>query len=118
MQADVWAREFMTVKLAEFAKGHGHSYLEVLRKRSMGLALAALILHEVTPQYGGNCDYFSIKTRLTTLLHNTPLPEDDHFWCFAASLLVGVFRQRHITFSPSPMTARALAEHLLDKLPD
>jgi hypothetical protein len=84
----------------------------------MGLALAALILHGVTPQHGGNCDYFSIKTRLTTLLHNTPLSDDDHFWCFAASLLVGIFRQQHLAFSPPPMTARALAEHLLIELPD
>lgn len=118
LQADVWAREFMTAKLADYAKDHGHNYQEVLRKRSMGLALAALILHEITPQHGGNCDYFSIKTRLTALLHNTPLPDDDHFWCFAASLLIGIFRQRHIAFSPPPMTARALAEHLLDQLPD
>lgn len=118
LQADVWAREFMTVKLSEYAKVHDHNYHEVLRKRSMGLALAALILHEVTPQHGGNCDYFSIKTRLTTLLHNTPLPDNDHFWRFAASLLVGVFRQQHLTFASPPMAARTLAEHLLKQLPD
>ncbi|MGV2978324.1 hypothetical protein AB1P65_22965 [Roseibium alexandrii] len=118
LQADVWAREFMTAKLDDYAKVHCHDYLEVLRKRSMGFALAALILHEVTPQHGGNCDYFSIKTSLTTLLHNTPLSDDDHFWCFAASLLVGIFRQRHLAFSPPPMAARALAEHLLNELPD
>jgi hypothetical protein len=118
LQADVWAREFMTVKLGDYATAHGHNYHEVLSKRSMGLALAALILHVITPQHGGNCDYFSIKTRLTTLLHNTPLSDDDHFWCFAASLLVGIFRQRHLAFSPPPMAARALAEHLLNELPD
>ncbi|MCA0422865.1 MAG: peptidase U49, Lit peptidase [Proteobacteria bacterium] len=118
LQADVWAREFMTVKLGDYAKAHGHNYQEVLSKRSMGLALAALILHEITPQHGGNFDYFSIKTRLTTLLYNTPLSDDDHFWRFAASLLVGIFRQRHLAFSPPPMAARALAEHLLNELPD
>ena len=100
------------------SKVHGHNYHEVLRKRSMGLALAALILHEITPQHGGNCDYFSIKTRLTTLLSNTPLPKDDYFWCFAASLIIGIFRQRHLPFEVLPMTAQALAEKLLGQLPD
>jgi hypothetical protein len=118
LQADVWAREFMTAKLADYANVHGHKYHEVLRKRSMGLALAALILHEVTPQHDGNCHYFSIKTRLAALLQNTPLPDNDHFWRFAASLLVGIFRQRHLAFSLPPMAARALAEHLLNELPD
>lgn len=118
LQADVWAREFMTAKLADYAEVHGHNYHEVLRKRSMGLALAALILHEITPRHGGNCEYFSIKIRLTTLLHNTPLPDNDNFWRFAASILVGIFRKKHLAFSPPPMAARALAEHLLNKLPD
>jgi Peptidase U49 len=118
LQADVWAREFMTVKLAQYAKTHNHNYHEVLRKRSMGLALAALILHEITPLHGGNCDYFSIKTRLATLLGNTPLPDDDHFWIFATSLIVGVFRQRHLAFELSSTSPRALAIQLLGQLPD
>jgi hypothetical protein len=118
LQCDVWAREFMTVKLASYASDNGHNYYEVLRKRSMGLALAALILHEITPKYGFNPHYFSIKTRLTTLLRDTQLPEDDHFWCFAASLLVGIFRREHHSFAPPSMPARLLAENLLDLLPE
>jgi hypothetical protein len=42
MACDVWAREFMTVKLAAYAQDHAHRYREVLRKRLMGFALAAL----------------------------------------------------------------------------
>lgn len=118
LQCDVWAREFMTVKLARYVTGNGHNYHEVLRKRSMGLALAALILHEVTPKYGFNPHYFSIKTRLTTLLRDTKLPDNDHFWLFAASLLIGIFRREHHAFAPPPMPARLLAEHLLDLLPE
>lgn len=118
LQADVWARDFMTAKLESYAKANGHDYHQVLRKRSMGLAIAALILHEITPQHGGNCDYFSIKTRLSTLLDNTPLPEDDHFWVFAASLLLGIFRQRHLALPAEPMSSRSLAETLLELLPE
>lgn len=120
LACDVWAREFMTAKAAEYAQANGHQYVEVLRKRAMGLALAALVLHEITPldHHGGNCDYFSIKTRLVSLLQATPLPDDDPFWLFAASLLLGIYRQKHIRIDPAPMSARSLAEYLLDQLPD
>ena len=118
LQCDVWAREFMTAKLASYASDNGHDYHEVLGKRSMGLALAALILHEITPKYGFNPHYFSIKTRLTTLLRNTRLPDESHFWAFLASLLVGVFRREHHAFALPPLPARLLAEELLDLLPE
>lgn len=118
LQCDVWAREFMTAKLAGYARDNGHKYHEVLRKRSMGLALAALILHEVTPRHGINPHYFSIKTRLTTLLRDTKLPDNDHFWLFTASLLVGIFRREHLAFAPPTMPSRLLAEHLLDQMPE
>ena len=49
LACDVWAREFMTVNVAKYTTQHGHSYTEVLRKRSMGFALAALVLHDITP---------------------------------------------------------------------
>lgn len=118
LQCDVWAREFMTAKLEAYARDHKHDYHEVLRKRSMGLALAALILHEITPKHGLNPFYFSIKTRLMTLLAETKLPDNDHFWHFVATLLVGIFRREHHAFAPPPMSARQLADHLLDLLPD
>lgn len=118
LQCDVWAREFMTAKLEGYALNHKHGYHEVLRKRSMGLALAALILHEITPKHGINPHYFSIKTRLTTLLAETKLPDNDHFWRFVAALLVGIFRREHHAFAPPPMAARQLADHLLVLLPD
>lgn len=118
LQCDVWAREFMTAKLEGYARGHSHDYHEVLRKRSMGLALAALILHEITPKHGFNPHYFSIKTRLSTLVAETKLPDDDHFWRFVATLLIGIFRREHHAFSPPSMSARLLAEHLLDMLPE
>jgi hypothetical protein len=37
--------------------------------------------------------YFSVADRLRAILDNTPLPGDDHFWVFAASLPIGTFRQ-------------------------
>ena len=96
LACDVWAREFMTVKLASFARKNGHKFEEVLRKRSMGFAITALVLHEITPiwDHGGNSAYFSVADRMETILNHTPLPSNDHFWIFAASLLIGIYRQR------------------------
>ena len=49
---DTWAREFMTTGLAAYATAHGHSYAQVHQKRAMGIALAAVIIHAMTPTHG------------------------------------------------------------------
>jgi len=118
MACDIWAREFMTVKLGAYARAHNHDYHEVLRLRSMGLAIAALILHEITPvlDHGGNREYFGVAERLRTLLDNTPLPPHDYFWIFAASLLIGIFRQKGIEIDAPAMSAVDLARHLIGGL--
>jgi hypothetical protein len=48
----------------------------------MGFALAALVLHEITPSWdhGGSQEYFSVATRLQAILDNTPLDENDELW--------------------------------------
>lgn len=118
LACDVWAREFMTANIASYARDNGPGYHEVLRKRSMAFALAALILHEITPvwDHGGNAAYFSVATRLQTILTNTPLPDNDHFWIFAASLLIGIFRQNQRALDAPPLQAKELTNHLLAKL--
>ncbi|MEX0916171.1 MAG: phage exclusion protein Lit family protein [Wenzhouxiangellaceae bacterium] len=118
LACDIWARDFMTAKLAAYAQDHGHDYHEVLRKRSMGFALAALILHEITPvwDHGGSDAYFSVATCMQTILDNTPLPDNDHFWVLAASLLIGIFRQKGQPISAQPVEPRLLTRHLLKGL--
>ena len=118
LSCDVWAREFMTAKLEAYGERHSHSYQEVLRKRSMGLVLASLILHEITPFYehGGSYAYFSVGDRLRAILSSTNLPDNDHFWRFAASVLVGIYRQKRMPIESGPKSAKLLAEHLLSKL--
>lgn len=118
MACDVWAREFMTANLAAYGTQYGHDYAAVLRKRSMGLALSALIIYEITPSlyHGGSRTYFSTRDRLQAILDNTQLPDTDHFWIFAASLLVGIHRQRGGLVDPPTMQPKALALHLLEVL--
>ena len=115
LACDVWAREFITAKVAAYAASKGFSYTDVMLRRSMSFVLAALILHEITPvwEHGGNGDYFSVATRMETIRKNTPLPPDSHFWNFAAAVLIGMCRQKHILFDPPPMNARALTDYLI-----
>tara|TARA_R110002110_G_scaffold415337_1_gene649275 strand:- start:6445 stop:7368 length:924 start_codon:yes stop_codon:yes gene_type:complete len=118
LSCDVWAREFMTAKLDAYGERHSHSYQEVLRKRSMGLVLASLILHEITPFYehGGSYAYFSVGDRLRAILSSTNLADNDHFWRFAASVLVGIYRRKRMPIDTEPMSAKLLADHLLSGL--
>ncbi len=118
LACDVWAREFMTSKLAGYANDNDHDYSQVLRKRSMGLALAVLILHEITPiwDHGGNQLYFSVADRMQAILDNTPLPKNDYFWVFVASLLIGIVRQKDIQIDAPSMSAYELARYLIAKL--
>ena len=115
---DVLARDFMTAKLQAYAKVNGHDYHEVLRKRSMAFGLTALVLHEITPYWGhgGNQQYFSVATRMGAILDNTPLPDNDHFWTLTASLLTGIFRQRHSLIDAPSMSAKALTKYLIERL--
>lgn len=118
LACDQWARNFITANAGEYAKKHSRSCESVLRKRSMGFALAALVLHDITPvwAHGGTAEYFSLADRLKALLGNTPLPDHDHLWIFTASLLLGVFRQKGDALSQSGMSPRKLCECLLARL--
>ena len=118
MACDEWARSFMLEELKHYAEKHGKEYQDVLRIRSMGLALAALTLHDITPEleHGGNQEYPPLADRLRTILCKTALAENDHFWVLASSLLLGIFRQRHLSVDVEPMNAKELTATLLAKL--
>ena len=115
---DVWARGFLTEKLASYASKHAHQYGEVLLKRSMGMALGAFIVYAITPAHGhwGTADYPPIADRIQALIGGTKLPDESHFWLFASSLLVGIMRRNHRPLDVVPASSKALAEELIDRL--
>ncbi len=113
---DAWARDFL---LASVTDTSSVDLVRVLRKRAMAIAVGGLILYEITPEWdrGGCRDYFSIATRLRTLLRATKLPDDDPFWIFLAALLVGVCRRGGIPIDTPPLSPKGLAGALTEKLP-
>ncbi len=115
---DVWAREFLTAKLAKYANEYGHDFDEVRAKRAAAIALAAIIVYIITPVSGhwGTSDYPPISNRLDALIQNFSLPPNSYFWLWTACLLTGVLRGAHRSVEIKGKSARDLVIALLDEL--
>jgi Peptidase U49 len=115
---DVWARTFLTEKHAIYAQAAGYDARSVLTKRSMAMALGALILYEITPEQSrrGGANYPHIANRIQSLIGGTQLADDSNFWLFASCLLVGVIRQSHRSLQIVPSSGRMLVEQLIQEV--
>lgn len=118
LTCDVWARDFMTAKLAAYARTHGHTYEEVGQKRAMALALAATVIHAITPTAAqwGNSEYPPLSDRIQAIVAGFNLPPGSWFWFFAACLLVGIMRQEHRPLDITGGTPQAIAEALIARV--
>jgi hypothetical protein len=119
LQCDTWAREFMTAKVADYARVHNHDYSQVLNKRAAAMALGSLVLHEITPiaAHGGiPFDYPPLGTRISAISSNVMLPESAAYWIYAACLLVGAFRRQNRTLDITTNSPRKLVETLIAQL--
>jgi hypothetical protein len=112
---DAYARDFMTSGLAAYAAKHGHSFTQVLQKRASGIAVAAAIIHIITPTHAhwGNRQYPPIAARLTALIGGYPLRDDSPFWTFTACLLIALLRQDNRGLSIAARSDREMVEMLL-----
>lgn len=115
---DNWAREYMTSGLAAYAKEHGHNYAQVQQKRAMGIALAAVIIHAMTPAHAhwGNRQYPPIAERLTAMISGYNLPAGSPFWPFTACLLIALMRQENRPLDNVAHSNQEMVEMLLDRL--
>lgn len=112
---DVWARGFLTDKLAAYAKAHRHDYQSVLTKRAMAIALSAVVVHTITPSavHWGNAQYPPMADRIEALIGNVKLSDGAPFWIFTACLLIGLMRQAHRPLDFVPRSPRHIVEELL-----
>ena len=115
LACDVWARDFMTAKLAAFAQAQGHSYKAVSQKRAMGLALAATIIHAITPTAAqwGNSQYPPLSQRIEAIVAGFNLSPHSPFWLLTACLLTAVMRQERRPLDVVGQTAQEVAEALI-----
>lgn len=115
---DTWARDFMTSGLAAYAKDNGHSYAQVHQKRAMGIALAAVIIHAMTPTHAhwGNRQYPPIADRLTAMISGYNLSAGSSFWLFTGCLLIALMRQENRPLDIVANTNQEMVETLIDRL--
>lgn len=115
---DVWARSFLTDKVGSYAQSVGQAFSRVLDKRSMGIALGAMILHEITPESArwGTAEYPPMTTRIQAMISGSTLAKESHFWLFTACLLVGMFRQAHRQLPMYAPSTHELVEQLITDL--
>ena len=115
---DTYARTFMTSELAAYAKVHGHDFAQVQNKRAMGITLAAVVVHAMTPPHArwGNCEYPPITERLTAMIRGYTLPADSSFWAFTACALIALMRQENLPLDIVAYSNKEMVEMLLDRL--
>jgi hypothetical protein len=114
---DTWAREFMTSGIATYSRASGHTFSEILQKRAMGIALAAVIVHAITPAqvHWGNRQYPPMADRLTVMMGDFTLPDSSRFWDFTACMLIALMRQENRPLDFVANSSRAMVEVLLDR---
>jgi len=118
MACDTWARSTMTSNLAEYARQQNHTFAQVEQKRAMGIALAAIVVHAMTPMHArwGNEEYPPIADRLRAMINGYNLPEGSSFWLFTACLLIAIMRQEGRSLDFVAVSNKEVVETLLDKL--
>lgn len=118
MACDTWARDFMTSGIAAYARDNGHTYAEVAQKRAMGIALAAVIIHAMTPlnAHWGSDDYPPIGERLMAMIDGYNLSEGSPFWVFTGCLLIALMRQDYRPLNVTAASSKEMVVALLSEL--
>jgi hypothetical protein len=118
MACDVFARSFLTERVGEYCADSREPFDRVMAKRAMGLAMASIVVHGLTPKFArwGSASYPSVGDRLDALIGNVAVAPDDNFWLVAASLLTGVMRQDHRPVDLVCTDARQLTGELIGLL--
>ena len=112
---DVWARKMLTSNMEEYADNQGYTYAQVAQKRAMGIALAAIIVHAMTPTHAqwGNDDYPPIAARIRAMIDGHNLSDGSPFWTFTACLLIAIMRHKSRQIELVPTSAKAVVGGLL-----
>ena len=92
---DEYARQYLTAHCGEYARVVGKPTPAILNLRTMGMALAAYIIHEATPidEQAGSDDYPGSAERFISLVGNPDLPDSCDCWVFASALLLSTLKR-------------------------
>ena len=115
---DAYARDFMTSGVAVYAKDQGLAFAQVQQKRAIGIALAAVIIHMMTPAHAhwGDRQYPPVTERLTAMISGYSLPAASSFWSCTACLLIALMRHEKRSLDISANSSQEMVDILLDRL--
>lgn len=115
---DQWAKKYLLDDILKYSSQSGSDYEKVKNKRMMGIALASLILFEVTGEeyrQGAKC-YPQIGIRIKKLIGDCNLDDNSTFYFFASCILIGMLRKIHKRVDIIPLTPSELLSQLIDLL--
>ncbi len=118
LSCDIWARDFLTQKIAIYSRDRSVDAESVLGKRSIAAAIGIFVLYESSERYGdaGSENYPPIADRMKVTLGNTPLDKNNRFWATYACVLVAILRRRNVRLDVTAQDAKQLCELLIDKI--
>jgi hypothetical protein len=118
LSCDVWARDYLTARLGEYARANAVAYERVLRKRSIASAVGVLTLYETSDRWGdaGTEHYPPMADRMDAALRGTSLQPNDPFWMCYAAVLVAILRRRNHMFDVIGTSAMEYCEALVDEI--
>lgn len=109
---DLFAREYLIDGIDAYVSETGEPVELVLAKRALGIAVAKVLIMEVTPPqlWSGSGTHPSVGERVRVFLGGLSKPLTDNFWISVASFLAAICRSRGLLPDEVPFSsARELA---------
>lgn len=96
----------------------GTPFVQVQQKRAMGIALAAMIIHTITPTHAhwGNRQYPPIVEQLAAMIAGYTMLAGSSFWPFTGCLLIALIRLENRPLDIIAHSKKEMGEVLLDQL--
>ena len=100
IRCDGFARDFLLSQIDQYARTSGYP-LDVLKaKRSMGIALASVLLLVITPRalWSGSAIHPPVASRIVELTNRLEIQASYHFWIYLSCLLLAQIKKDGLVF--------------------
>ncbi|WP_374973728.1 phage exclusion protein Lit family protein [Spongiibacter marinus] len=94
LQCDLFAKGLMLDKLSNYSATSGYPLNRLITKRAMAIALSQFFMLVITPveSWSGTESHPSISDRISSIVSDLDIHEDDIFWLYASSLFLAHYR--------------------------
>jgi hypothetical protein len=119
LQCDLFSKDLMLGRLSEYSESSGYPLNLLTTKRAMAIVLAQFFMLVITPieSWTGTNSHPSISERVTAMVGNLDLHDNDTLWLYLTSLLFAHYRHLGLgEFNISFSSYRQLSEVLMEKI--